>query len=351
MNTSNANLPQYLVTTVSGVTVTVKPVLSGTTDTVAVGDIFVVVGSAWAEGTDQPISSQSFWTKYNWKTQIFKETYQLSGTQKTNAPQWMEVEYGDGKTKKMNGFFYEGQDEAEYRLIKQIALSMIFGQSQTNSSVPQTFSGLDSEITSRGYTHSVGGSGNFDVSDFRTIANVMSRRYSSNLFLAWLTNELYSELNQDLNSASGSYIQNANLVNATTQAIADVFFGGNMEQTETLFSTFSWQAINVDGYNFALKNARFMQDPATTAANTTSQLRRRGWVIPLNKVQDAEGVLRNRIELVYKEMDGYSRFMEITDDGRASARKIGPTDVARLYLSSDLGFDFFTLEQFTRITD
>jgi hypothetical protein len=151
---------------------------------------------------------------------------------------------------------------------------------------------------------------------------------------------------QDLNSASGSYIQNANLVNATTQAIADVFFGGNMEQTETLFSTFSWNAINVDGYNFALKNARFMQDPATTAANTTSQLRRRGWIIPLNKVQDAEGVLRNRIELVYKEMDGYSRFMEITDDGRASARKI-----ARLYLSSDLGFDFFTLEQFTRITD
>lgn len=351
MNTSVATLPMYVVTAVTGTSVTIRPLLSTTNSAANAGDIFVVVGSAWDEGTDQPSSSQSFWTKYTWKTQIFKETYQLSGTQKTNAPQWMEVEYGDGKTKKMNGFFYEGQDEAEYRLIKQIALSMIFGTSQTNTSVPQTFSGLDNEISSRGYTHSVGGAGNFDVSDFRTIANVMSRRYSSNLFLSWLTNELYSELMQDLNSASGSYIQNANLVNATTQAIADVFFGGNMEQTETLFSTFSWNAINVDGYNFALKNARFMQDPATTAANTTSQLRRRGWIIPLNKVQDAEGVLRNRIELVYKEMDGYSRFMEITDDGRASARKIGPTDVARLYLSSDLGFDFFTLEQFTRITD
>jgi hypothetical protein len=353
MNTSVATLPLYRVTGVTNSSVTIRPLLSGTNSAATLGDIFVVVGSAWDEGTDQPISSQSFWTKYSWKTQIFKETYQLSGTQKTNAPQWMEVEYGDGKTKKMSGFFYEGQDEAEYRLIKQIALSMIFGQSQTNSSIPQTFSGLDAEITSRGYTHSVGGSGQFDVSDFRTIANVMSRRYSSNLFLAWLTNELYSELMQDLNNGvSGStLLQNANLVNATTQNIADVFFGGNMEQTESLFSTFSWQAINVDGYNFALKNARFMQDPATTAANTTSQLRRRGWVIPLNKVQDAEGVLRNRIELVYKEMDGYSRFMEITDDGRASARKIGPTDVARLYLSSDLGFDFFTLEQFTRITD
>jgi len=350
MNTSNANLPQYLVTGVSGVTVTVKPVLSGTVDTVAVGDIFVVVGSAWEEGSDQPLSSQSFWTKYNWKTQIFKETYQLSGTQKTNAPQWMEVEYGEGKTKKMNGFFYEGQDEAEYRLIKQIALSMIFGTSATNSGVPQTFSGLDNEIASRGYSHASGA--NFEVADLRTIANVMSRRYSSNLFLAWLTNELYSSLNTSLNNMSANSYQNANLVNATTQNMADVFFGGNMEQTETLFSSFSWQALNVDGYNFALKQARFMQDPATTAANygTSAPLRKRGWIIPLNKVQDAEGVLRNRIELVYKEMDGYSRFMEITDDGRASARKIGPSDVARLYLSSDLGFDFFTLEQFTRIT-
>ena len=99
-----------------------------------------------------------------------------------------------------------------------------------------------------------------------------------------------------------------------------------------------------------LKQARFMQDPTTLAAVNTPALRRRGWVIPLNKMADAEGVLRNRIELVYKEMNGYSRFMEITDDGRASARKIGPSDVAKLYLSSDLGFDFFVLEQFTKLS-
>lgn len=352
MNTSQATLPLYLVTEVTGVNVKIKPLNPLTNFAATAGDVFVVTGSAWDEGTAQPVSSQSFWTKYTWKTQIFKETYELTGTQKTNAPQWMEVEYGEGKSKKMNGFFYEGQDEAEYRLIKQIALSMVFGQNTTNTvggSMPQTFSGLDAEIVNRGYSHTIGGA-TFGVADLRTIASVMSRRYSSNLFLTWLTNELYSELNQEISSGSSAYeLGNANLVNATTQSIADVFFGGNMEQTQTLFSTFSWQALNIDGYNFALKNARFMQDPATTAANVSSSLRNRGWVIPLNKVADAEGVLRNRIELVYKEMDGYSRFMEITDDGRASARKIGPYDVAKLYLSSDLGFDFFTLEQFTRI--
>jgi hypothetical protein len=329
-------------------TITLDAVVSGTLTGVT-GDVtLIVVGSAWAEGSDQPTSSQSFWTKYNWQTQIFKETYELTGTQKTNAPQFMEVEYGDGRTKKMNGFFYEGQDEAEYRLIKQIALSMIFGQAQTNANVPQTFSGLDAEIGARGYTAEIGASvGSFGVDDLRTIATEMSKRYSSNLFLTWLTQELYSEINQDAQDTG--YFANAN-VNALNSSVADVFFGGNMSDVEALTGTLTYQGLIVDGYNFMLKQARFMQDPTTLAAVNTNALRRRGWVIPLNKMADAEGVLRNRIELVYKEMNGYSRFMEITDDGRASARKIGPSDVAKLYLSSDLGFDFFVLEQFTKLS-
>jgi hypothetical protein len=327
--------------------VTVDAVTTGTLSVFSALDpvTMIVVGSAWAEGTDQPTSSQSFWQKYEWTTQIFKETYELTGTQKTNAPQWMEIEYGDMGTKKMNGFFYEGQDEAEYRLIKQIALSLIWGKQTNNSAVPQTSTGLDYEISQRGYNHTIAG-GSFGVDDLRAIATEMSKRYSSNLFLTWLTQELYSELNVDAQGTG--YFANAN-VNALNQSLADVFFGGQMNDVDALTGSLSYQGLIVDGYNFLIKQARFMQDPTTMGAVSTSTLRDRGWVIPLNKMADAEGVLRNRIELIYKEMNGYSRFMEITDDGRASARKIGSTDVARLYLSSDLGFDFFTLEQFTRI--
>jgi hypothetical protein len=355
MVASESTLPLARVSAVTGpvanvYTVTLDAVQTGSLSVLSSAEAvtLIVVGSAWAEGSDQPTSSQSFWTKYNWQTQIFKETYELTGTQKTNAPQFMEVEYGDGRTKKMNGFFYEGQDEAEYRLIKQIALSMIFGQAQTNSAVPQTFSGLDAEIGSRGYTAEIGSAaGSFGVDDLRTIATEMSKRYSSNLFLTWLTQELYSEINQDAQDTG--YFANAN-VNALNSSVADVFFGGNMSDVEALTGTLTYQGLIVDGFNFMLKQARFMQDPTTLAAVNTNALRRRGWVIPLNKMADAEGVLRNRIELVYKEMNGYSRFMEITDDGRASARKIGPSDVAKLYLSSDLGFDFFVLEQFSKLS-
>lgn len=333
-------------TTTTTFEVTVDAVTTGTLSvlTAAEAVTMIVIGSAWAEGTDQPTSSQSFWQKYNWTTQIFKETYELTGTQKTNAPQWMEIEYGDMGTKKMNGFFYEGQDEAEYRLIKQIALSLIWGKQTNNAAVPQTSTGLDYEIGQRGYNHPI--STTFGIDDLRAIATEMSKRYSSNLFLTWLTQELYSSLNVD--AQTGSYFGNAN-VNALNQSLADVFFGGQMNDVEALTGSLSYQGLIVDGYNFLVKQARFMQDPTTMGAVSTANLRNRGWVIPLNKMADAEGVLRNRIELIYKEMNGYSRFMEITDDGRASARKIGSTDVARLYLSSDLGFDFFTLEQFTRI--
>jgi len=353
MIASEASLPLARVSLITGpvsnvYTVTLDAVQTGSLTGVTSDVTLIVVGSAWAEGSDQPTSSQSFWTKYNWQTQIFKETYELTGTQKTNAPQFMEVEYGDGRTKKMNGFFYEGQDEAEYRLIKQIALSMIFGQAQNNGNVPQTFSGLDAEIGARGYTAEIGATaGDFGVDDLRTIATEMSKRYSSNLFLTWLTQELYSEINQDAQETG--YFANAN-VNALNSSVADVFFGGNMSDVEALTGTLTYQGLIVDGYNFMLKQARFMQDPTTLAAVNNDALRRRGWVIPLNKMADAEGVLRNRIEMVYKEMNGYSRFMEITDDGRASARKIGPSDVAKLYLSSDIGFDFFVLEQFTKLS-
>jgi len=340
---------QGTASTATTFTVTVDALTTGAFNGIWVATnpvTMIVVGSAWAEGTDQPTSSQSFWQKYNWTTQIFKETYELTGTQKTNAPQWMEIEYGDMGTKKMNGFFYEGQDEAEYRLIKQIALSLIWGQQTNNSAVPQTSTGLDYEISQRGYNHTILTSSSLGVDDLRAIATEMSKRYSSNLFLTWLTQELYSELNQDAQGTG--YFANAN-VNALNQSLADVFFGGQMNDVEALTGSLSYQGLIVDGYNFLIKQARFMQDPTTMGAVSTSVLRDRGWVIPLNKMADAEGVLRNRIELIYKEMNGYSRFMEITDDGRASARKIGSTDVARLYLSSDLGFDFFTLEQFTRI--
>lgn len=317
----------------------------------SVGDSMTlgIIGSAWAEGTDQPTSSQSFWTKYNWQTQIFKETYELTGTQKTNAPQWMEIEYGQGKTKKMNGFFYEGQDEAEYRLIKQIALSMMFGQQNatTNAAVPQTFSGLDAQVASRGANQVAGP--DLTIADLRTMATTMSKRYASNLFLLWLTQEYYSTLNTDANA--NGFGSGAN-VNALNDSIADVFYGGQMSSVDSLSGTLSYQGLVIDGFNFMIKQARFMQDPQTLAnVNANAAIRNRGWAIPLNKMADADGVLRNRIELVYKEMDGYSRFMEVTDDGRASARKIGPSDVARLYLSSDLGFDFFCLEQFGRFTN
>jgi hypothetical protein len=357
MIATEATLPLARVSNVAKVPssddylVTLDAVVAGSLSVLVAAEVhtIIVVGSAWAEGSDQPTSSQSFWTKYNWQTQIFKETYELTGTQKTNAPQWMEVEYGDGKTKKMNGFFYEGQDEAEYRLIKQIALSMMFGQQNNiaNANVPQTFSGLDAQITSRG-ANQVSGA-NLEIADLRTMATTMSKRYSSNLFLLWLTQEYYSSLNSDA-TASG-FASGAN-VNALNDSIADVFYGGQMSSVDSLSGTLSYQGLVIDGYNFMLKQARFMQDPQTLAnVNANDNIRKRAWAIPLNKMADVDGVLRNRIELVYKEMDGYSRFMEITDDGRASARKIGPTDVARLYLSSDLGFDFFCLEQFGRFTN
>ena len=70
-----------------------------------------------------------------------------------------------------------------------------------------------------------------------------------------------------------------------------------------------------------------------------------GFVIPAEKQADAQGVLRNAVELTYKSMDGEDRFMKVWDDGAASPRRLGPNDNYVVYMLTQFGFDWFKIEQ------
>ena len=91
-----------------------------------------------------------------------------------------------------------------------------------------------------------------------------------------------------------------------------------------------------------------MNDP--TVVQAAALLKGQGYIIPMDKTEDKEtGGLANRVELLYKDMGGYSRMMEFTEDGRASARKIGPLDIRAQYLSTEYAWNFRGLKQFTKI--
>ena len=145
-------------------------------------------------------------------------------------------------------------------------------------------------------------------------------------------------------------------LNATNQLIADKYFGGNLQTSQGLVSTFDWQSVAMDGFTWILKRNRMADDPTgmgvtVTTANYFDAL---NYFIPMTSVEyrDEAGktALGSHIEFIYKAMDGYSRLFELTLDGRAAPTPIGPYDLRASYLTCEAGWNFRGLTQFARST-
>ncbi len=339
------------IATKVGSTLTIVPLM--TTEAFGVitaGDEFVQIGTAWAEGSAQPEGKQNFWLKYYWAVQHFKHTYSATGSMLTNEPQWNEIAYALGGTgKSVTSFWSEGTMNMEYYHFRDLAYTMFFGKQADNLTNIQTSTGLDYEIEQRGYDYPAGAT--FDRTDLRNIGNEMSKRWSTNIYLALLQGEQYQSLNDSiLSDLSGTNL------NATNQLIADKYFGGNLAKSQGLVSTFDWQSVAMDGFTWILKRNRMADDPtgmgvSVTTANWFDAL---NYFIPMTSVEyrDEAGktALGSHIEFIYKAMDGYSRLFELTLDGRAAPTPIGPYDLRASYLTCEAGWNFRGLTQFARST-
>lgn len=329
------------VTVAGGVATVVASPLDGTaTVTVTTGDTFAIVGNAFAEGTGQPESIQTTWYKYQTRTQIVKDTYSLSGSQDTNQPQWTQGPQGS--------FFAEGAFIAEHRMIKKMATTMIYGSLNTNAAVPvRTTTGLDKEIEARGFVHDYGATvADFTRADLRVVATEMQKRWGGNLYLAWLPMPMLSAINDSLFSD----LSNGNLVNSVNRLLADNFVGGDMKAVESLQTTFGWNAINLDGTMFVLKNLRVLNDPQGVAASATGDPQTTGYVVPMSKTENREtGDLASHIELVYKSRGGTNRLFDVNTDGKVSNSKVGQFDINAIYYLAEYGFMFRGMERFTKL--
>lgn len=330
--------------TVSGgtATITVTPLLGSVTAAVLTNDVLMIIGNAWDEGTEQPESIQNSWYKYTSRPQIFKDTYMLSGSMKTNQPQWYQGPDGT--------FISEGAMAAEYRMAKAAAYTMLYGTSKTNAAVSQrTSTGLHNEVSARGLVYDYGTAAtDFTVDDLIAVKNAQLKRWAGNLFLAWVPTPMQDSLNASLLSAN--YLNNSNIQNATEKLMSNTFVGNNKVAVENLQTTLGWDAVNVAGVTFVIKNLAMLNDPQGAGASATGFTQKTGYVIPLNTTEDRDtGDLKSHVQLIYKAMNGYNRLFNVTRDGRASDRQIGPRDVDALYYSAEMGWHFRGLEQFTKL--
>lgn len=331
----------------AGNQVTIKPKMQADAFVITTGDKFIQVGTAFAEGTGQPLGRQNFWYKYYWYTQIVKHTYEQTGSMLTNKPQWNVIKPSIGEgSQAIDSYWTEGTMDMEYLHFRDWAYTFFFGQVADNLTDIQTTTGLDYELGQRGYTLGIGTDG-LTRADLRSIGNVMETRFSSNNYLALINWTDYNSLNDSILSD----LANTNISLTTSNFVAQKYFGGDIQKSDALVSTFDWNLLKMDGFNYILKKNRIYSDPAGAGVDTgaTNYLTSRNYFIPMNKVEYIENgktAFGNHVEFVYKSMNGYNRLFELTYDGRAANIPIGEFDLKKAYLTAEAGWFFRGLEQF-----
>ena len=221
-----------------------------------------------------------------------KDTYALSGSMKTNQTQWTSVEVIAPMTGESigAGFVNEGTHDAELRMMKRAALVFLWGKETTNTSMPRTSTGLDYEIGQRGYSHTLSG-GPLELVDYRTITTEQSKRFAKNMFMSLLPLELYRNIKDNI----PTQLTDANITQYTQRQVDNLFVAGDgMDPTPGLSATFDFHIFEDDGYAQLLKRWQVMDDPTEMNANSTSPLRSRGWILPLNSIESKFGGLQKR---------------------------------------------------------
>jgi hypothetical protein len=320
--------------------------ISGAAPTAA--STLVIYSSAFGEDTAQPDAKATYWTRYAFPMQRHKTTAKITGDALTDKiyPVMMD----DGKT--LKGFHSHLFAQHEYRHLLGLVGAMILGKSYNytlshgqvdpyntaNAGKIGTAAGMVETFQNRASQQTWATGLTFD-NDLYSLVAKMKATWTGNDLIGLFSKELYEAWEQSMLS----YTQNVNIA-STRQESAKVIFGENTDY-ETMMSTFAFSTITLNGKNLSAKSFDLSYDPTLFGQGTNNDFTKMGFVMPAEKSADAQGVLRNTVELIYKSMDGEDRFMKVWDDGAASPRRLGPNDNYVVYMLTHFGFEWFKIEQ------
>lgn len=334
----NSGTGVYTVTSIDGVNI---PAAWGD------GLELAIFTSSFGEDTAQPDAKATYWTRFYAPMQRHKTTAKITGDALTDKI--FPVMMDDGKT--LKGFHSHLFAQHEYRHLLGLVGAMILGKGNPAvNPAPHMMNDINNSTYAQGM-----------VDTFETRAS--SEQWTTgNLFTGtatlydliakmkanWTGNDLMAlfckELYQEFETSALDYTTNVNIA-STRQETAKVIFGENTDY-ETMMSTFAFSTITLNGKNLSVKSFDLSYDPTLFAqGGDNNKFQSLGFVIPAEKQADAQGVLRNAVELTYKSMDGEDRFMKVWDDGAASPRRLGPNDNYVVYMLTQFGFDWFKIEQ------
>ncbi len=248
---------------------------------------------------------------------------------------WVQVQDHTGRTGWTWGLKNEGDFVNRFETQCEI-LGLILGES-TSASAPGATDGL---ITSRGYledialnggTLALGGSP-FDIDDFRTMAKHAIKYGGGAEYGFYVGLELRDTIDQAL-GAENAYFSGGNNF-------------GAFQNSEDMMLNLGFTGVKVLGVKFAVKTYELFNHPKLlgtklNAASGSFDYDKWGFAIPLDKKNDADGVPRAAITTRFKELDGYSRYLEMWVDGAVNGVYTTRVDELGINLRAHRGWQTF----------
>jgi len=309
----------------------------------AAGEVLIITGNAFSEGSTQPKGRFSGAWEYNNVMQIVKESLGASGTQMTNAT-WTKIM--DGKN--IEGWFNKGLLDIDYRMKTNIQGTFLSQKRTTNPLIVDTLNNNGTVKTTEGfypYLKRVGipypyQPGTWSVQDHNTIARLQVRQFTPDTVASMCGFDIDVEIEDVLKE----YFQFTN-IEYTTKVTNSKFFGEGSEG-EALAATVAFQYFGKAGFTNCLKRFAALSNPQTYGADGYNY-QGRATIVPMGKKKDPKS--KNDIPtigVVYKAMGPNNRKMEMWDYGAAGGGpKLGSQDRRDWFMRTEMSSEFMAGNQ------
>lgn len=350
---SNIDL-QGLVTAISPAsmppTMTIKLLNStDTTDTGYLeGDVMVKEASAFSPGTDQPQGTLRNFRKRTMRTQIFKATQKMDGSEGTNGKWFTEVaSTGESIVK----FWNYAQQQMDYTHLANISTAMLFQQEVNDNGLidPLPYASGNPVRTTKGVkpwildggghseTYPIGG---FSVTKYDRMSQIFEEERAGGTGV-WL----YA-FNQ------GVEMENE-LVNYNKDTNITYNFGDRADRVVAV----GFKQITKAERTFMFKKIGALSDPNRMGAYT--EKKNQAFILPLDNrmvysdMNKSDGRSQPTLLLRYKENAGYSRRNEtfvINGTGLTNSQRIISTiDQDAINTRCEIGFQPIAVNQFIHL--
>jgi hypothetical protein len=315
------------------------------TDVANIPGVAIVTGTEFAEGTDQPDGMTPNVIKYSNTVMIIKESYEVTGSEATNAT-WMKiVDPGTGKSGWL--WYLKGEGDTYRKFDDYMELQMLNGEKVAAGATALAglgMRGTEGLIDFAEGGNDIGFTTSFGVSDFRTVVVALDKNRGAMENTAWAGLTTSLDVDDNFRDHFGGGTNNGG-------ASFGTFEGGAEKAVQMGFKSFQY-----GGYTFHKKSYKAFNHTKllgyTDSGSADSVYRTAMLLVPGDSQVDP--ISRESVpslSIRYKEADGYSRELEHWLTGSAVLKnKTNGEDKLKCNYRTERGFEGFANNRYAWVT-